>query len=116
MEWRDIILPGKREIIRRLRTVTGIERCWADRFYPLIAKAAAGRKFSPASIAEMLVDRIGDFISSGYPPIVFDILFGAVPSFIEALVDDRELAEEAKNIFQRAKDGVFSRTEIPQPA
>lgn len=46
--------------------------------------------------------KIHDFVKSGYPESMTGILHMWVPAWIDALIDDKEVAEEAKQFHQEA--------------
>ena len=97
-------LPDVQEIMKRLQSLDmGANEYMAERFYPLIAQEA-GRELVAQGIVMMLTLKIYDFTASGYPPVMSNILHMYVPQFIDALVDDKEVAEEAKRFHQEAMD------------
>lgn len=99
-----VTLPSAEEIMSRLSKVEmGASDYMAERFYPLIAQEA-GRELVAQGVVMMLTLKIHDFMSSGYPPVMTGILHMYVPQLIDALVDDKEIAEEAKSFHQEAMD------------
>jgi len=99
-----VTLPSAEEIMSRLRKVDmGANDYMAERFYPLIVQEA-GRELVAQGVVMMLTLKIHDFMSSGYPPVMTGILHMYVPQLIDALVDDKEIAEEAKRFHQEAMD------------
>ncbi len=103
-EDKVVTLPSAEEIMSRLMKMDmGANDYMAERFYPLIAQEA-GRELVAQGIVMMLALKIYDFVSSGYPPVMSSILHLYVPQFIDALVDDKEIAEQAKQIHQEVMD------------
>lgn len=95
-----ITLPDAEEIVARLKKAYN-DSYMAERFYPLIAQEA-GRELVAQGVVLMLSLKIHDFVASGYPPVMTGILHMYVPQFIDALVDDKDVAEEAKRFHQEA--------------
>jgi len=99
-----VTLPSAEEIMSRLSKVEmGANDYMAERFYPLIAQEG-GRELVAQGVVMMLTLKIHDFMSSGYPPVMTGILHMYVPQLIDALVDDKDVAEEAKRFHQEAMD------------
>lgn len=104
MAEKVVTLPNAQEIVKRLQSLdVGANDYMAERFYPLIAQEA-GRELVAQGIVMMLTLKIYDFTASGYPPVMSNILHMYVPQFIDALVDDKEVAEAAKAFHQQAMD------------
>ena len=75
-----------------------------EKFYPLIAQEA-GRELVAEGIVMMLTLKIYDFMKKGgYPAIVENILHMYIPQIIDALIEDKEVAEKAKSFHQEAVD------------
>ncbi|OGY24622.1 MAG: hypothetical protein A2Y57_01805 [Candidatus Woykebacteria bacterium RBG_13_40_7b] len=101
---KAVTLPSAEEIMSRLKKLDmGANDYMAERFYPLIAQEA-GRKLVARGVVMVLALKIHDFMSIGYPPVMTGILHMYVPQFIDALVDDKDVAEEAKRFHQEAMD------------
>lgn len=99
-----VTLPNAQEIMERLKKVgMGADDYMAERFYPLIA-AEGGRELVAQGVVMMLTLKIHDFVHSGYPPVMEGILHMYVPQLIDALVNDPEIAKEAKSFHQEAMD------------
>jgi hypothetical protein len=97
-----VILPNAEEIMNRLKKVNmGANDYMMERFYPLIAQEA-GRELVAQGVVMMLTLKIYDFMQSGYPPSMEGILHMYVPQLIDALVDDKEVAQEAKSFHKEA--------------
>jgi hypothetical protein len=99
-----IVLPEAEEIMRRLKTVND-DAYMASTFYPLIAQAA-GHELIAEGVVMMLTFKIHDYVSAGYPPLIGNLLHAVVPRYIDALVDNKEIAEKAKRFHQEAIDEV----------
>lgn len=102
MSDKIITLPNAQEIVSRL-TKAYDDAYMAERFYPLIAQEA-GRELVAEGVVMMLALKIHDFVASGYPPVMTGILHMYVPQFIDALVDDKDVAETAKTFHKEAMD------------
>lgn len=50
----------------------------------------------------MFTTKIHEFVASGYTPSLADMLHKLVPKFIDALVDNKAVADEAKRLHQAA--------------
>ena len=98
-----VTLPSKEEIMKRLRPVHD-DAYMAERFLPLVAEKAAGKKLVAEGIVMMLSLAVADFVKSGYPPQMEGVLLLYMPMYIDALVDDKEVAKTAKNFFSEAMD------------
>ena len=99
-----VTLPNSEETMSRLAKVEmGANDYMAERFYPLIAQAA-GRELVAQGVVMMLTLKIHDFVSSGYPPVMSGILHMYIPQLIDALVDDKDVAKEAKRFHQEVMD------------
>ena len=97
-----VTLPNAAEIMERLNGVYD-DAYVAERFYSLIAHEA-GHELVSHGIVMMFALKIHDFVQLGYPPFVADLLHMYVPWFIDALVDDSEVAQAAKQIHQDVID------------
>lgn len=97
-----VTLPGAQEIIERLKKVSD-DPYMAEKFYPMIAEEAR-RELVAQGIVMMLTLKIYDFVASGYPEVMANLLHMYVPRYIDALVDDKEVAEAAKRFHQEAID------------
>jgi len=101
---KTITLPGAQEIMDRLRKLDmGANDYMAEKFYPLIA-AEAEHELLAQGVVMMLAIKIHEFVDSGYPAFMETILHMYVPQIIDVLVDDQEVAEEAKRFHQAAID------------
>jgi len=101
-----VTLPSAEEIMSRLQKVDmGANDYMTERFFPLIAQEAS-RELVAQGVVMMLMLKIHDFMSSGYPPAMIGILHMYVPQLIDALVDNKEIAEEAKRFHEEAMDAM----------
>jgi len=100
-----ITLPGSEEILRRLKTVSD-DDVLIRSFFPLIAKEA-GHELVAEGIPMMFALKIYEFINGGgYPSFLGGLLHLSVPNYIDALVDDKEIAEAAKSFYQESMDAM----------
>ena len=95
-----VVMPSSEEILKRLRSVYN-DDYMAERFYPLIAQSA-GRQLVGEGVVMMLTLAIADFVRQGYPPQMEAILMMYAPMYIDALVDDKEVAKTAKRFLKEA--------------
>ena len=97
-----IVLPDAEEIMRRLMAVDD-NAYLASAFYPLIAKEA-NRELVADGVVLMFGVKILNFQEAGNEPILSFILNTKVPRFIDALVDDRGVAEKAKTFHRETME------------
>ena len=91
---KTINLPSDpQEIIRRLTSVND-EDTLVSRFYPMIAKDA-GRQLVAEGVVIMFNLASYDFCQ-GYPPMISTLIQMQIPRWIDALIDDKEVVESAK--------------------
>ena len=103
-----VTLPKAGEIIDRLKTVDD-DAYMAEKFYTMVANEA-GRELVAQGVVLMFTLKIHDFVASGdYPPVIGTLLHLNVARYIDALVDDKEVAEEAKRFHQEAMDDTLKR-------
>ncbi len=98
-----IVLPEAADMLRRLREVYDdpeIER----NFYPRLVQYASDEVCIPGTIARMFMWSIVQYVwYNDYPDVMIGLLNTLVPAWIDAVVDDREFAEEAKAVHKEAK-------------
>lgn len=99
---RVVTLPeDPQDIIRRLSTVND-EFTLVSRLYPRIAESAR-RELAPGGIVNMFLLAVYDYMQEGYPPTIRARLYMSIPHWIDALIDDREVAEAAKQWLEQVK-------------
>lgn len=94
-----IVLPEREDMFRRLQSVSN-ESHFRERFYPILLKSA-GRKLVAGGVVMMFALAIHDY-TQGMPPMMAGLVFMYVPAFIDALIDDAEVATAAKEIAKEA--------------
>src|SRR3989344_4313266 len=99
MSEKVITLPNREEILQRLLWVSD-DSDMQERFYPILLKSA-GQKRVAQGVVMMLALAIYDYVE-GMPPVVANLMYIQAPQFIEALVDDPKVAEQAKTFLQEA--------------
>lgn len=98
-----VTLPkDPQEIVQRLKTRND-ENTLVEKLYPIIANSA-GRELVAPGIVIMFMLAIHDFMQNGYPPVIERVLILNIPSWIDALIDDKEVAETAKQWLNEAVD------------
>jgi len=99
MQEKVVKLPGKPEIMKRLKGVnTATDEYMAERFYPLIAEAA-NRELVANGVLLMFYLKIQDFMKDGgYPPMMGNLMHYKIPAWVDALIDDKDVAEEIKRL------------------
>lgn len=75
-----------------------------EKFYPLLLKHS-GEEKTAAGIVLLVSLAIYDY-SQGMPPFISSTLFGKADRFVEALIDDMDTANSAKNILKNALDDI----------
>lgn len=99
MSEKTVTLPEKEEMLRRLVEVND-EPHFKERFYPILLKSA-GQERVAEGIVMMLSLAIHDYVV-GMPPIMANLMYMQAPRFIDALVSDPEVAEQAKSFLSEA--------------
>jgi hypothetical protein len=99
MSDKAIVLPDRAEMLRRLVAVRDNSH-YQERFYPILLKDAGQRRVA-AGVVMMFTLAIHDY-TQGMPPMVANLVHMDVPEFIDALVDDKEVAEAAKAFLKEA--------------
>lgn len=102
MSEKTIVLPAREDMLRRLIAVRDIAH-YRERFYPILLKDAGQRRVA-AGVVMMFTLAIHDY-TQGMPPMVGNLVYMDVPEFIDALVDDKEVAQEAKTFLEQALKG-----------
>ena len=99
MSEKTVILPDHEEMFRRLLGVSD-DAYMQERFYPILLKKA-GRQLVAPGVVMLLTLAIHDFVD-GMPPGMANAMFAQAPDFIDALVTDAEVAEQAKTFLREA--------------
>ena len=98
MSEKTIVLPNREEMLRRLMAVSS-EPHYRDRLYPLLLRHA-GEKRVVQGLVRTFALAVSEY-ASDLLPVRVRILYKHVPGFIDALVDDKEMANEAKSLWPR---------------
>ena len=96
MKEKVITLPDKDDMLKRLVMVDNDPHL-VERFYPILLKNA-GQKRVAQGITMMMILAIHDY-ADGMPPLTSALMVMYAPKYIDALVDDVDVAQEAKNLF-----------------
>jgi len=88
-----ITLPDREEMLRRLRTVSANSDL-SKRFYPILLQHAEQNRVV-VGIVMMFSVAVNDY-TTGMPTGVEMAVWNYVPAWIDALVDDQDVAAEAK--------------------
>ena len=90
-------LPNADEMLRRLR---GVDQWPAlmNNFYPALLEAA-GATLNSHGVVMLLLNGTA-VMDQKVDPRVSTPLYGMIPNFIDALVDDKAIASEAKNYWE----------------
>lgn len=94
-------MPNREEMLRRLVSVSD-ESHFQERFYPILLRSA-DRELVAQGIVMMFALAIHDY-TQGMPPMMAGLVYMYVPQFIDALVDDKQIASDAKKFLQEAVD------------
>lgn len=97
MYLNTIALPPRQELLERLLKVSA-DTYFQMFLYPKILKSA-GQQKTAMSVVELL--RIAICECAGTGPLVEASILQRMPHFIDALVIDKGVAEEAKGYFER---------------
>lgn len=88
-----MILPNKEEMLKRLITVDDNSHL-QQKFYPLLLRYADSKKVAEG-IVQMLNSSIIEYCKD-MPDAVYAVMLLKTDDYIDALCDDREIAEKAK--------------------
>jgi hypothetical protein len=95
---KAVTLPDDVEVFLALQRVNDGD--WLNQnLYPTLIRAAGQRK-SALGIVNLFAFQIAGFADAGYPAAVVVQLHGLVPAWIDALVADKDVASEAKRLYQ----------------
>lgn len=89
---KTIILPGREEMLRRLLK-TSQDPMLVNRFYPVLLKSAGQEKHGVVEVVVMFIDATNEANS------LIASLFARF--FPEIIIDDQEVARQAKAILQK---------------
>jgi hypothetical protein len=96
-----VTLPNRDEMLKRLVSVSD-ESHFQERFYPILLRSA-NRELVAGGVVMMFTLAIHDY-TKGMPPMMANLVYMYVPRFIDALVDDKQVASDAKKFLQEAID------------
>lgn len=99
MSGKVITLPNREDMLQRLLEVNDDSHA-QERFYPILLQSA-GQERVAQGIVMMLALAIHDY-TEGLPPMMVNLMYMQAPQFIDVLVDDTEVAEQAKAFLQKA--------------
>jgi len=91
-----IVLPSREMMLPRLIEVSD-DRYMVEHLYPFLLKQA-GKTRVPVGVIVMLDTAIATFMED-LPLIVQNGAIKLIPKFVDALVEDRKAALEAKNFY-----------------
>ncbi|MFH1314959.1 MAG: hypothetical protein ABIH67_01020 [Candidatus Uhrbacteria bacterium] len=94
-----ITLPDREEMLQRLMQVNDRNHV-QQKLYPILLNHAGQEKVAQG-IPVMLALAINDY-TTGMPAVVAGMVWDYVPAWIDALVDDQDVAAEAKAFFEAA--------------
>jgi hypothetical protein len=98
MNEKTITLPDREDMLKRLLGVCDMSHM-EERFYPILLKNA-GQERVASGVVMMLALAIHDY-TEGMPAMMSGLIYMEAPNFIDALVDDKEVAEQAKTFLQQ---------------
>ena len=99
MDEKTVRLPSEKEIMKRFHGLDLGRDEHMEKFYMLIAQKA-DQEYVASGVVTMITMKIAEFVSSGYPPVMTSVLMTGIPLYIEALIDDEEVCEEAKAYYE----------------
>ena len=92
-----VILPNEEEMLKNLLEIDDNSHL-QERFYPLLTRQAGQEKVAEGVVL-MLSLAISDY-TQGMPSMLSSLMYMKLPNFIDALVDDPEVAQQAKDLFK----------------
>ncbi len=98
---KRITLPEREEMLRRL-VAANDEPHYQEGLYPLLLKNAGQQRIA-GGVVTMFALAIADY-TKDMPGTMRSLVFMSVPDLIDALVDDKEVADEAKAFLAKALD------------
>lgn len=99
MAERTVTLPARDEMLRRLVGVNNSSHA-QQKLYPILLEGA-GRKLVAQDVVMWMALAIHDY-TEGLPPVMSNLLYAMVPHYVDALVDDKEVAAKAKEFLKEA--------------
>ena len=99
MSDKVINLPNKDDMLERLKAVDAGSHV-VEQFYPILLKNA-GQERVAQGVVMMLVLAIHDY-AKGLPPMMSTLMMMNAPRYIDALVGDADVAQEAKDALAAA--------------
>ena len=96
---KKITLPNREEMLERLSKVCDIDHT-RQKFFPKLLQHAGEEKVAQG-VVMILALAIHDY-TDGMPPMMSSLLYMSAPQYIDALVTDPEVAEEAKAFLNEA--------------
>ncbi|MEK7159761.1 MAG: hypothetical protein AAB766_04655 [Patescibacteria group bacterium] len=99
MDEKRFFLPDRETMLERLLKVND-DVYYREGFYPLLLKHAGERKVAPGVVL-LLTLAIHDF-TEGMPRVMVSLLHAQMPEFIDALIIDPKLAQDAKDFYSEA--------------
>lgn len=99
MNDKVITLPNREEMLKRLLEV----KCSSftqQKFYPILLESA-GEKKDAVEVVSMLALAIDDY-TEGLPPMISYLMYRQANHFIDALINDAEVAQQARDFLQGA--------------
>lgn len=100
---KKITLSAKEEMLKRLLSVNS-NSFIQEKFYPILLESAK-KEFCAKGIA-LMFSLATDECGKGMPSMISTLIYKQVDRFIDVLVDDEEIATEAKNLINSVLDSV----------
>jgi uncharacterized membrane-anchored protein YjiN (DUF445 family) len=97
MNKKKVTLPDRDEMLKRLLKVSSDPHA-QNRFYPILLQSA-GQELVAHGVVMMIVLAIYDY-TNNMSPAMSNLMYMQAPRIIEALVDDEEIATEAKSFLE----------------
>jgi hypothetical protein len=97
MNDKVITLPDREIMFQRLNKVDDNSHL-QERFYPLLLKNA-GEERVATGVVLMITLAIHDY-SEGMPPMIRGLMFMKMEDYLQALIDDEDVLQEAIRFFQ----------------
>ena len=104
---KKVVLPSAGEILYRLDKLTPPDPFLSRYYYPLIAKYS-GYPMSAKGLVIVLVFCTRQLIGVVEPDVMEEFLGIKIKHIVDVLIDDPDVAAEAKSFYQRAFDAAIS--------